>query len=194
MLKVASPVIIEARNKSGLLPPDANVRMAMSAFLSAGETTHWKSMITPHEHGYLDPATSKKLSLFDSKNAALLTAHTTTQLCLAMGIEGTSTEDLSETHDIIDISDSDNETEVITLDEDAEPDKTAPDLQETSMTDQDDDTLILMAEVDPELTVGKVQEQPQPPSVSNSDSVFAYSDIRCRDKTEKKLSAANQNV
>ena len=53
------------------------------------------------------------------------------------------------------------------------------------MTDQDDDTLVLMAEIDPELTVGKVQEQSQPPSVSNSEGVFSCTDIRYRDKSEK---------
>ena len=54
-------MIIEARNKSGLPPPVASVRMARSVYLSAGETTHWMTMLTPHEHGYLDPKSSKKV-------------------------------------------------------------------------------------------------------------------------------------
>ena len=68
-------------------------------------------------------------------------------------------------HNVVNISNSENEDEITTLQEDLESHRTAPDLQETGMTNQDDDTLVLLAESDPDLTEGKVQDHSQQTSI-----------------------------
>ena len=82
--EVANPVICEALDKIGYLPPSDNVRMAMNVYLAGCKNTNWMSMITPHEDGYLDPKKSK-LSLSLSKAVALHTKRSA-QLCKIMNI------------------------------------------------------------------------------------------------------------